>query len=99
MARRPIRELEAPAIEKWILPKEDGVGPLAGECCENRIDCAAGARIDDLRLKSYGAAGRFHLAHGGLRVNGGWIDEHGDTGSPRQHFAQQLEPLCRQLRT
>ena len=29
----------------------------------------------------------------------GWIDEHGDTGSPRQHFAQQLEPLCRQLRT
>jgi hypothetical protein len=48
-----------------------------------------------LRLKSYGTAGRFHLAQGGLRVNGIlWIDEHGDTGSPRQHF----EPLCRQLR-
>jgi len=54
MARRPIRELEAPAIKKCILPKEDGVGPLAGECREGRIDCAAGARIDDLRLKSYG---------------------------------------------
>jgi len=71
------------------LPEEDGVGPLAGECREGRIDFAAGARIDDLRLKSYGTAGRFHLAQSGLRVNGiGWIDEHGNTGSPRQHFAQ-----------
>ena len=52
MARRPIRELEAPAIEKCILPDEDGVGPLAGEFRESRIDFAAGARIDDLRLKS-----------------------------------------------
>ena len=70
MARRPIRELEAPAIEKCILPEEDGVGPLAGECREGRIDFAAGARIDDLRLKSHGTAGRFHLAQGGLRVDG-----------------------------
>jgi len=80
-------------------PRKTGVGSLAGECREGRIDFAAGARIDDLRLKSYGTAGRFHLAQGGLRANVGWIDEHGDTGSPRQHFAQQLEPLCRHLRT
>jgi hypothetical protein len=44
------------------LREEDGVGPLAGECGEGRIDFAAGARIDDLRLRSYGRAGRFHLA-------------------------------------
>src|SRR5262249_60629290 len=87
MARRPIRELEAPAIEKCILPEEDGVGSLAGECREGRIDFAAGARIDDLHPKSYGRAGRFHLAQGGLRVNGiGWVYEHGHTGSPWQQF-------------
>jgi len=26
------------------------------------------------------------------------LTKHGDTESPRQHFAQRLDPLCRQLR-
>jgi hypothetical protein len=35
-------------------------------------------------------------AQGDLSITGiGWINEHGDTGSLRQHFAQELEPLCR----
>src|SRR5437667_1852408 len=94
----PVRELEPPAIEKCILPDEDRVGPLAGECREARIDFSAGPPVDDLRLKSYGTAGCFHLAQRGLRIAGiGWIDEHGDTESPRQHFTHQLKPLCRQL--
>jgi hypothetical protein len=62
MPRRPIRELEAPPIEKCVLPDEDGVGPIAGECREGCIDFPAGPRIDDLNLKSCGRAGIFLLA-------------------------------------
>jgi hypothetical protein len=57
-------------------PDEHGVGPLAGECCEDGVDLGAGGSMEDLNVQPHGAAGRFHLAQGDLRIPSiGRIDE------------------------
>src|SRR5262245_866335 len=100
MAHRPIGELQPPTVEKCVLADEHGVGSLASKRREGGVNLATRAGVEDLELQSHGAAGRFHLAQGDLRVGSiGGIDEYGHTRGRRQHFAQQLEPLCRQFET
>jgi len=80
MARRPIGELQPPADEKCVLADEHGVGSLASKRREGGVNLATRAGVEDLELQSHGAAGRFHLAQGDLRVGSiGGIDEYGDT--------------------
>jgi hypothetical protein len=89
-----------PTVEKCVLADEHGVGSLASKRREGGVNLATRTSVEDLELQSHGAAGRFHLAQGDLRVGSiGGIDEYGDTRGRRQHFAQQLEPLCGQLET
>jgi len=98
MTRRPIGDLQPPADEKCVLADEHGIGPLASKRREGGVNLATRAGVEDLKLQSHGAARRFHLAQGDLRVGSiGGIDEYGDTRGRGQHFAQQLEPLCRQF--
>ena len=62
MARRPIGQLQPPAIEKCVLADEQGVGSLASKSREGGVDLADRAGVEDLDLQSHGAARRFHLA-------------------------------------
>src|SRR5262245_62394236 len=100
MAHRPIGELQPPTVEKSVLADEHGVGSFASKRREGGVNLATRTGVEDLELQPHGAAGRLHLAQGALRVGSiGGIDEYGHTRGRRQHFAQQLEPLCRQFET
>ena len=67
---------------------------------EGRIDLAAGAGVNDLDLQPHGAGGRFHVSQRGLGSRSiGRIDEHGHTSGSGHQFAQEFQPLCRQLAT
>ena len=55
MSRRERRKLDAPAKEEPVGGDEEGVGPVAHEGHEGRLDFAAGAGIEDLNLQSDGA--------------------------------------------
>src|SRR5262249_37544813 len=68
MARRPIGELQPPAVEKCVLADEHGVGSLASKHREAGVNLATRTGVEDLKLQYHGAAGRFHLAQGDLRV-------------------------------
>ena len=91
-------QLDTPAGEKGVAADEEGVGPLAHERCEGRIDLAAGAGVEDLDLQPHGASSRFHVSQRGLG-NGsiGRIDEHGHASGRGHQLAQELQPLCHQL--
>ena len=49
-------QLETPGREKGARTDEEGIGPLAPNCRERRIDLAAVAGVHDLDLQSHGAA-------------------------------------------
>src|SRR6516165_4787433 len=55
IARRERRKLDAPVDEEHLGHNEEGVGPVAYEGGEGRLDLAAGACIEDLNLQSDGA--------------------------------------------
>ena len=57
MARRERRKLDAPAGEERVASDEQGVGAVAHEGGEGRLDLAAGAGVEDLNLQSDGAGG------------------------------------------
>ena len=98
VVRRQVDQLDTPAVEKGVGADEEGVGPLAHKSCEGRIDLAAGAGVEDLDLQPHGAGSRFHVSHRGLGSRGiGRIDEHGHTSGRGHQFAQEFQPLCRQL--
>src|SRR4029453_5051979 len=44
-------ELLAPAIEKWITADHERAGSQSGQGCEDRIEVALGARMQDMELK------------------------------------------------
>ena len=48
MARRERRKLDAPADEEPVGGDEEGVGPVAHEGGEGRLDLAAGAGVENL---------------------------------------------------
>jgi hypothetical protein len=56
MARRERRKLDPSADEERIGRDEQGVGPVAHEGGEGRLDFAAGAGVEDLNLQSDSAS-------------------------------------------
>ena len=50
LVRRCVGQLNTPVVEEGVAADEEGVGPLAHEGCEDRIDLAAGAGAEDLDL-------------------------------------------------
>ena len=66
MARRERRKLHAPAGEEAVGGDEEGIGALAREGGESRIDLAAGAGVEDLNLQSEGAGGFRYVSQRGL---------------------------------
>ena len=63
MARRQCCKLHAPAGEERVGADEEGVGPLAHEGAEGRIDLAAGAGVEDLDLQPEARAAASNLSN------------------------------------
>ena len=79
MARRERRNLVAPAEEEPVGGDEEGIGPVAHDGDEGRLDFAAGAGIEDLSLQSDGARSFRYVSPRGLGTRGiGRIDQHGN---------------------
>src|SRR5262249_56388158 len=55
VAPRQEDELDTPSVEECVVADEEGVGALARNSREGRIDLAAGAGVEDLDLQSHGA--------------------------------------------
>ena len=99
MARRQIDQLDTPDGEEGVGADEKGVGPLAHEGCEGRIDLAAGAGVEDLDLQPNARAqplprlsmwSRYCAALAGLTSTA--------NASGRWHqLTQEFQPLCHQL--
>ena len=93
MARGQRDQLDAPDQEERVRGDEEGVGPLAHERCEGRIDLLTGAGVADLDLYPEGASDRFHSCE---RMTGlcyvGRIDEHGDPDGCRHQLTSSQPP-------
>src|SRR5262249_48091838 len=68
MAPRQEDELDTPSVEECVVADEEGVGALARNSREGRIDLAAGTGVEDLDLQSHGAGRRFHVSPCGLGI-------------------------------
>jgi hypothetical protein len=71
--------LDAAAVEEGIAGNEQGIGLLAHEGGEGRLDLAAGAGVDDVNLQSEGACRFRYVSQRGLgdrSICG--IDQHGN---------------------
>ena len=91
-------KLHAPDGEIGVWADEQRVRPFACEGCEDRIDVAAAARVEDLDMQPHGAPGGFHLARVKLRARRiARIHEDRDAGHCGHQLAQQLQPLGYQL--
>ena len=80
---RERRKLDAPAAEEPAGGDEEGVGTIAYEGGEGRLDLAgARARFEDLNLQSEGARSFRHVSQRGLGGrNIGRIDQHSNPNS------------------
>ena len=73
VAQRQCGELFALAIEEWIGADHERRLPQLGQSCEDRIDVAFGARMQDMELQPEGARRRLQVSRHGLG-NGDWPD-------------------------
>src|SRR5215468_6754227 len=67
------------------------------QSCEDRIEIAFGARIQDMELQPKGTCRRLHNPQLGLGLGIGSIDEHRNSARPGYQLARQLQPLRRYL--
>ena len=75
MAHRERRKLHAPADEEPVGGDQEGVGPVAHEGGESRIDVAAGTGVEGLNLHSESAGSLRYVSSDGLGGRSiGWID-------------------------
>jgi hypothetical protein len=96
--RSQLGQLDNPGVQEGGGRDEEGIGPLAQHTFEGGIDLTACVGVENLDLQAHCASSRFHLSQcrlGGRRT--GRIDEHRDTRGRGQQFAQEFQPLRRQL--
>ena len=100
MMRCERRKLDAPAAEEPAGGDEEGVGTIAYEGGEGRLDLAgARARFEDLNLQSEGACSFRHVSQRGLGGrNIGRIDQHGNPNRLGHQVAQEPQPLGHSFR-
>ena len=56
-------QLDTSAGEKGVIADEQGVGPLAHEIRESRIDLPAGAGFEDVNFQPHGPGGRLNFSY------------------------------------
>src|SRR5262249_35522138 len=93
-AYRERGKLHSAAGVECITRKEQRVGWLAGKCVENRINLAAGAGFEDLKLQPEGASGLRHLFQSGLGGESvARIDQQGDLSGLGHQLVQERQPF------
>src|SRR5262245_39646525 len=68
MTRRQIGELNASVGVECVRGDEEGVGALASESREGRLDLATGAGIQNFDLHAEDGSSRLHISERGRRV-------------------------------
>jgi len=99
MARSKCRKLHAPADEEPVRGNEEGIGPVAHEGGEGRLNLAAGASVEHLNLQSDSAGSFRYFSQRGVgdrRV--ARIDQRGNPNGLRHELVQQPQPLGHDLR-
>src|SRR5262245_45430234 len=87
-------ELDAPGEEERVWADEEGVGLLANESCNGRIDLSTGAGIVNLGLHPKSANGQFHSCERRRSCCCvGRIHEHGDPNGCRSVCPQNSDIL------
>ena len=66
MAGRQCDELFAPASEECIGADHERAGSQLDQGCEDRVEVAFGARMQDMELQPEGARRRLHVSRLGL---------------------------------
>ena len=98
VACRKLDQLDTPAGKVGATCAEEGVGPLAHNGREGRIDLVAGVGVEHLDLQPDSARSRFHIFQCGLGIRSiSRIDEHGHTGGCGHQRAQEFQPFCQNL--
>ena len=84
----------APADEEAVGSDEESIGRLAPNCCESRLDFAAGACVEDLNLQSDGASRFGQVAQRGLCGRSiRRIDQHSDTNGFGRKLMKKSQPF------
>jgi len=92
------RQLNAPGVEEPIGGHEEGIGAIASDACERRIDLAAGAGVKEMDFKPDYVRSRFHISRrrlGTRRIRR--VNEHGKAGGCGHQLMQKPQLLGRQL--
>src|SRR5262249_6224437 len=98
VTRRERRKLDAPASEEPIAGNEEGIGPVACDSGEDRLDFPAVAGVEGLDLQSDGAGSfRYIPQHGFGDRSIGRIDQHGNASGFGHQLVQQPQPFGHHL--
>ena len=91
MTRSQCDELLAPAVEEWVTADYERAGSQSGQGCEDRIEVALGARMQDMELQPEGVGRRLHVSRYGLG-NGGMsrVNEQGNDGGCGDQLVQHF---------
>src|SRR5262249_51580457 len=87
IARRKRRKLDTPAVEEPIAGNEEGIGAVARESGEGRLDFALCAGLEDLNLQSECAGSVRYATLRALGSRIGRIDQHGNASGLGRRFA------------
>ena len=87
--------MDAPAREEDITSDVQGVGAIAHEGGEGRLDLAPGAGVEDLNLQSHCTGGFRYVSYALGTSDIGRIDQHGNPN----RLGHQLVQKCQSLRT
>src|SRR5260370_12417 len=82
VTRRERRKLDAPAREEDITSDVQGVGAIAHEGGEGRLDLAAGAGVEDLNLQSHCTGGFRYISYAVFCLKKKNIDHNCNTNHP-----------------
>src|SRR5262249_60182998 len=89
---RQCGELLALGNEESIGADHEPACPQLEQGCEDRIEVALGARVQDMTLQPEGARRRLQLSRQGLGTRIGWIDEDRNGGCRLGQILQRFPP-------
>jgi hypothetical protein len=81
-------------VKKTSLATKSAPGRRPAKTCEDRIDLAAGAGVEEIGLQSHCASSRFDISNSGLNSGTDRTHEDGYTSDRRYQLAQEFQPFC-----
>src|SRR5262249_41650652 len=95
--RRKRDKLDASARKEHITSDVQGIGAVAHEGGESRLDLATGAGVEDLNLQSHCTGGFRYVSYALGTSDIGRIDQHGNSNRLGYQLVQQCQSLRSQL--